>query len=159
KARIAVREWVGNRRKRLVEMRSEHVPVGDVVWHPAQAVHVVGKTDEPRRAAPLGQHLEGMAHHTGAHYFAEGADMGQAGGAISGLKQDGPARFRPRRPIDDAPRLLEGPGACIFGGGCNGLRHGCDSSADPSYWPHLIASIRASPSRPFPAPAPDSIRA
>ena len=46
----------------------------------------------------------------GARDLAEGADMGQAGGAVAGLEQDAAVRIAALLdPRDDLPRLLERP--------------------------------------------------
>ena len=73
-----VAEGVRHLGQRLAEMLRQHLLVGDVVRHFAQAVHVVGEADQPRRDLVLGQHAEGVAHEGGAGDLAEGADMGQA---------------------------------------------------------------------------------
>jgi hypothetical protein len=41
-------EGVGNRGQGLAEVRHEHLPVGDVLRHFSQAVHVVGEGDQAR---------------------------------------------------------------------------------------------------------------
>ena len=73
-----IAERIGDLRERLAEMFGHHVLVGDVARHFAQAVHVVGEADQPRRDLVLGEHAEGVPHHGGAGDLAEGADMRQA---------------------------------------------------------------------------------
>ena len=106
-----IAERVGNLRERLAEMLGHHLLVGDVAGHFAQAVHVVGEADQPRRDLVLGEHAEGVAHHGGAGDLAEGADMRQARGTVTSLEYDGAGRLRNAlQPAQDLARLLEGPG-------------------------------------------------
>ena len=92
-------------------MLGHHLLVGDVARHFAQAVHVVGEADQPRRDLVLGEHAEGVAHHGGAGDLAEGADMRQARGTVASLEDDGAGRLRNAlQPAQDLARLLEGPG-------------------------------------------------
>ena len=81
-------ERIGHLGERLVEMLRDHLLVGDVVGHLAQAVHVVGESDQARLDLVVGEHAEGVAHHGGARHFAEGADMRQAGRAVAGFEND-----------------------------------------------------------------------
>ena len=128
-ARVLVAEGIGHGRQRLVEVRRQHVLVGHVVGHLAQAVHVVGEADEPRLDAALGQHLEGVPHHGRARHLAEGADVRQPRRPVAGLEDHrlvGAALER-FQPLDDLARLLERPGARLLRGGQRGferLRHG-----------------------------------
>ena len=108
-------ERIGNARQRLAEMRRDHLLVGDIVGHLAQAVHVVGKSEQPRLDPPLGQHLEGVAHHAGARDLAKGADMRQAGGTVAGLEQHMGLAAGLDAP-DQLARLLERPGLGNAGG-------------------------------------------
>ncbi len=79
-------ERIGHFGQRLAEMLRQHLLVGNVVRHLAQAVHVVGERDQPGLDRVVGQHAEGVAHHGGARDFAESADMRQAGRAVAGLE-------------------------------------------------------------------------
>ena len=113
-----IAEGVGDLRERLAEMLSHHLLVGDVARHFAQAVHVVGEADQPRRDLVLGEHAEGVAHHGGAGDLAEGADMRQARGAVASLENDGAGGLRDAlQPGQDLARLLEGPGLAHMGMG------------------------------------------
>ena len=71
--------------ERLAKELLQHVLVRHVVRHFAQAVHVVGERQQARRQA--GEFGEGLAHPGGAGDLAEGADVGQAGGAVAGFEQ------------------------------------------------------------------------
>ena len=109
-------ERIGHLGERLAEMLSHHVLVGDVVGDFAQAVHVVGEADQPRRHLVLGEHAEGVPHHGGARDLAERADMRQAGGAVAGLEDDGAGRLRDTlQPAQDLARFLERPGLAHMG--------------------------------------------
>ncbi len=113
-----IAEGIGNLRERLAEMLGHHLLVGDVARHLAQTVHIVREADQPRRDLVLGEHAEGMAHHGGAGDLAEGADMRQARGTVTGLEDDGAGRLRdPLQPAQDLARLLEGPGLAHMGVG------------------------------------------
>ena len=119
--------------QRLVERRGQKFLVRDVVRDLPQAVHVVREGDEARRDRVAREDPEGMAHHGGARHLAEGADMGQARGAVAGLEQ-GLVLPRPFQPLDELARLLEGPG----GGGLGGFRQrrveGEGLCHDPEGW-------------------------
>ena len=107
-------ERIGHLGQRLAEMALQHLLVRHVVGHLAQAVHVVGKGDQPGLDLVVGQHAEGMTHHGGARHFAESADMRQAGRAVTGLEDH--FVLRPLlQPGDDLARLLERPGAGLLG--------------------------------------------
>ena len=112
--RVFVRERIRHARQRLAEIGRQHLLVGDVVRHLAQAVHVVGEGEQPGLDLVLGQHAKGMAHHGGARDLAEGADMRQARRTVAGLEQHLVLRtlFQPR---DNRFRLLERPGVGLFG--------------------------------------------
>ena len=128
-ARIGA-ERVGHPGQRLAEMGRHHFLVGDVVGHLAQAVHVVGKRDQPGLDRVVGEHAKRVAHHGGARDLAERADMRQAGRPVAGLEDHLVLRlsFQPRH---DLARLLERPGVRLPGefadaGGildCRGRRH------------------------------------
>ena len=112
-------EGVGDGGQGLAEMLRQHLPVGDVVGHPSQAVHVVGKGDQARRYG--GKPGEGVAHHGGARDLGEGADMGQAGGTVTGLEQHVTLAGQTRgtgaaQTVEDLSRLLERPGPALHGG-------------------------------------------
>ena len=119
KARVLVAERVGHGRQRLADVRRQHVPVGHVVRHLPQAVHIVGEAHEAGLALALGQHLEGVAHHGGARHLAEGADVRQAGGSVARLEDQRlvGAALELFQPLDEAARLLERPGARLLCGG------------------------------------------
>jgi hypothetical protein len=107
-------ERVGHAGQRLVEMLGQHFLVRHVVRHLAQAVHIVGKGEQPGRDIRHGG--KGVAHHGGARDLAEGADMRQAGRAIAGLEQH-ITLVRRRAPgaRHQLARLLEGPGLRLQG--------------------------------------------
>src|SRR5262245_60567294 len=109
-------ERVGHLRQRLAEMLGHHLLVGDVVGHFAQAVHVVGKADEPGRDLVFGQDAEGMAHHSRAADLGERADMRQPRGSVTGLEDDGTGPRRALDPAQDFARLLERPRLALAGG-------------------------------------------
>jgi hypothetical protein len=67
---------IGNGGQRLVKMLGDPLPVGDVVGHGAQPVHVVGEGVKPR--GPPRQAVEGLADQGGAKDLGEGADVRQA---------------------------------------------------------------------------------
>ena len=79
-------EGIGNGGERLAQMLPQHVLVGHIVGHLAQTVHVVGEGDQPRRHIREG--FERLAHPARARDLAEGADMGKARRAVTGLEQD-----------------------------------------------------------------------
>ena len=107
-------ERIGHLGQRLVEVLRHHFFVGDIVGNLAQAVHVVGKSDEPRLDRVGGEHAEGVAHHRGARHLAERADMRQAGRAVAGLEDDLVLRV-PLQPRHDLARFLERPGVRLLG--------------------------------------------
>ena len=109
-------ERIGHLGERLAEMLRHHVLVGDVVGDLAQAVHVVGKRDQPRRHLVLGEHAEGVAHHGGARDLAEGADMRQSGRTVASLEDNGAGRLRNTlQPAQDLARFLERPSLAHMG--------------------------------------------
>ena len=81
-------EGVGHLCQRLAQMQAEHVLIGHIVRHFAQAVHIIGKGDELGRNLVVGEQPESLTHHGCARHFAECADMRQARGAIAGFKQN-----------------------------------------------------------------------
>ena len=95
--------------QRLAEMGCDQVAVGDVVRDLAQAVHVVGKGDQPRLDRIVGQHAKGVAHHGRARDFAERAEMRQARRSVTGLEDHFFAR-RARHALDQFSRFFERPG-------------------------------------------------
>src|SRR6185437_15889757 len=95
-------------------MLRHHLPVGDVVGHLAQRVHVVGEGDQPGLDLIAGEHAEGVTHHRCARDLAKSTDMRQAGRAVAGLEDHlilGPAL----EPRDDLARLLERPSMRLLG--------------------------------------------
>ena len=113
-----VAERVGHLGERLAEMLRHHLLVGDVVGDLAQAVHVIGKRDEPRRHLVLGENAEGVAHHGRARDLAERADMRKAGRSVSRLEDDGTGGLGDAlQPAQDLARLLERPGLAHMGVG------------------------------------------
>ena len=78
-------ERVRHNGQRLVKVGGEQVVVRHIVRHLAKPVHIIGKGDQPGR--DIRQDGKGMAHHGRARHLAEGADMRQAGRAITGLEQ------------------------------------------------------------------------
>ena len=78
-------ERIGDLRERLAQVLLDHRTRGDVVGHLPEPIHVVGEGDEARR--DVAEHGECTAHHGRARDFAEGADVGQARGAVAGLEQ------------------------------------------------------------------------
>ena len=92
------------------EALAQHVPVRHVVRHLAQAVHVVGEGEQPRRH--VGEAREGLTHHGRAHDLAEGADMRQARRPVAGLEQHmALVRRRAADAREQPARLVERPGA------------------------------------------------
>ena len=67
-------------------MFGEHRLIRHIVWHLAQAIHIVRKFDEPR--GRVGQGPERIAHHRRAQHFVKGADMGQTRWAIATFKNN-----------------------------------------------------------------------
>ena len=113
-------ERVGHLGQGLAQMLGQHLLFGHIVGHPAHTVHVVGKGDQLGRY--VAQRLEGAAHHGGTRDLAEGADMGQARGAIAGLEQDialvggADGAVFVGEAGKDAPRLLKRPRLGVGGG-------------------------------------------
>jgi hypothetical protein len=109
-------EGIGDAGQGLAQVGCHQLLIRDIVRHLAQAVHVVGKAEQPGRE--VRKPAEGLAHHGGAHHLAEGADVGQARGAVAGLEQD-VALFRRRagEAVHQLARLDEGPGAGLLGKG------------------------------------------
>ena len=107
-------------------MLRHHLLLGDVVGHLAQRIHVVGEGDQPGLDLVAGEHAEGVAHHRGARYLAEGADMRQARRAVAGL-EDHLILGRALEPRDDLARLLERPGVRLPGefAQARHVVHGC----------------------------------
>ena len=122
-------EWIRHLCQRLAQMLAQHVLVRHVVRHLAQAIHVVGKGDQPRRHLALRDHLEGLAHHGGARDLAERADMRQSRRAVARLEQRlALARFL--QPHHQLAGFLERPGsrdACGFDKGWIKRGHGLQS--------------------------------
>ena len=71
--------------QRLLQIRVEKLLLRHVLRHFPHPVHIVREADEPRR--DIRDHLERAADHRRARHLAKGADMRQARGAITGLKQ------------------------------------------------------------------------
>ncbi len=102
-------ERVGHLCQRLAEMGGEHRLVRDVVGDLAEPVHVIAERDEAGRQA--GQFLISVADHGGAKHFVEGADVGQARGAIASFEQDRRAIGFPVWPaLQQFARFFIGPG-------------------------------------------------
>ena len=107
-------ERIRDRGQGLAQMLRQHLMVRHVVGYLAQAVHVVGEGEQPRRH--VAQPLERLAHHGRAHDLAEGADMGQAGRAVARLEQD--VALLGRLALDalqQLARFVEGPGLGLHG--------------------------------------------
>ena len=117
-------EGVGNLGQRLAEMGQDQIAVRDVVGNLAQAVHVVGKSDQPRLDAASGEDAEGVPHHACARDLAERADMRQTRGAVASL-EDHLFAFGAFEARDQLSRFFERPRFRSFGGLTQGLRrHG-----------------------------------
>ena len=114
--RVFIGERVGHLGQRLAEIGPQHVLVGHVVRHLAQAVHVVGKAQQPRLDLVLGQHAKGVPHHGRARDLAERSDMRQAGRPVAGLEQHSLGKALVLVAIDDLFGFLERPRPA-FGGG------------------------------------------
>ena len=84
----AASEGIGNCRQGLAEMGSQAFGVGDVFGNFSQPVHIVGEADEFAFKVRL-KDGEGVAHHAGTQHFAEGADVGETGWTVAGLKAHG----------------------------------------------------------------------
>ena len=67
-------------------MFGHHLFIRDILGYFAQSIHVVRKGEQTGRRFQR-QHLKGVAHHGRPHHFSEGADMGESGRAVTGLKQ------------------------------------------------------------------------
>ena len=108
---VLVAERIRDSGQRLAQVPGQHLLVGDVVRHLAQAVHVVGETEEAR--GNVRQALKGAANHGGAHHLAEGSDVRQAGGAIARLEEHVALVWRlPVQALEKLAGLLERPGLC-----------------------------------------------
>ena len=113
-------ERVRDAGERHAEGAAQEVLIGDVGRDLAQAVHVVGEADQFCR--DVAQALEGVHDHCRAADFAEGTDMRQAGGAVSGFEQD-VAFFRGfdfaladgAQTFQDAFGFFKSPGAAFHG--------------------------------------------
>ena len=103
-------ERIGNFGERLAQMLAQHIRVGHVVRHLAQAVHVVAERHQPRRRA-AGQRFVGAADQRGAEHLLKRADVRQARRAIAGFEQHGTLRFRLATGIafDQLARFLKRP--------------------------------------------------
>ena len=119
-------ERVGNLGQRLAEMGQDQIAVRNVVGNLAQAVHVVGKGDQPRLDAAFRENLKGVPHHACARDFAKRADMRQTRGAIAGLEDHlfASGAFEAR---DQLSRFFERPRLRRFGGLTQGVRRHCSS--------------------------------
>ncbi len=107
---FVIAERIGHLGERLAEVLGDHLLIGDVVGDLTQAVHVIGKRDEPRRHLVLGENAEGVPHHGGARNLAEGADMRKPGRTVTRLEDDGAGRlWDSLQPAQDLARFLEGP--------------------------------------------------
>ena len=105
---LELAEGIGDLGQRLAQMRDQPLLVGNIVGNLAQPVHIVRKSEQARSDAPLRQNLERVAHHAGAGHLAEGADMGQARGAIARFEE----HFLLARLFDagdEFARLFKGP--------------------------------------------------
>jgi hypothetical protein len=102
-----------------MQMLAQQVLVGHVLRHLAHAVHVVGEAQKPRLHFAAGERLERAPDHARARDFAERSDVRQPGGSVAGLKQHRAVEAA-RQSLDalqNAARLLEGPGAGVVDGG------------------------------------------
>ena len=108
---------IGDVGQRLLQIAGQHFLVRHLRRDFAHAVHVVGKGDQTGLAP--GEQFERAAHHGGARHLAEGADMGRAGRAVTGLEHHRAVLFHPVEPLDQRFRLLKRPGfgVCGVGGG------------------------------------------
>ena len=73
--------------QRLAQMFAEHIFVGHIVRHFTQAIHIVGKRDQPRRH--IADFFKRAADHCGAQNFVKRTDMRQSRWAVAGFKKDG----------------------------------------------------------------------
>ena len=120
---LELAERVRHLRQRLAEMMRQHLAVRHVVGHLAQAIHVIGEGEQPRRDAVVRQHAKGVAHHGRARHLAEGADMRQARGAIARLEEH-VGLAGALDPSHEFPRFLERPGLRLHGSVKEGKRRG-----------------------------------
>ena len=67
---------VGHSGQRLLQMRLQHVLVGNIIRHFAQAIHIIG--DANQLGGSPGQRFKCPTHHGGASHFAKRANMRQA---------------------------------------------------------------------------------
>ena len=79
-------EGIGHRGQRLLQVLPQHLGVRNVVRDLPHPVQVVGKTEQAR--GDIADKFEGAADHRGPRDLAEGADMRQARGPVTGLEQD-----------------------------------------------------------------------
>jgi hypothetical protein len=124
KARMCT-ERIGYLSQRLAEILFQELLVGHVVWHLAQAVHVVGEGDQPCLHLVVSEHTEGVAHHRGARHLSESADVRQAGRSVARLEDD-LLLGALLQPCDDLPRLGKRPGVRLLSEraqGCCGFWH------------------------------------
>ena len=97
-------------------MRAHHFLVGDIVGNFAKPIHVIRKADEAGGKARHG--FKRMAHHAGAGHFAESANMGQAGGAVTCFKQNIFRRFAATLDaLHQFSGFFKGPSLAVEGGG------------------------------------------
>ncbi len=94
-------EGVAHHGQGLVQVLAQNLSIGDALGHLAQAVHIVGEADQPRRPDAAGHGLEGLAHHGRARDLAEGADVRQARRTVAGLED-----HRPVQPLMRLQRLI-----------------------------------------------------
>ena len=141
---VELAERIGDAGQRLAEMLAQHVAVGDVVGHLAQAVHVVAERDQARRL--VAQRMEGVAHHRRAQHFVERADMRQARRAIAGFEQDRCATgLAVRKAFQQLARLFERPGLGVESGGAQiGIGHDARRTKVPTRIPQHFGSRRLS---------------
>jgi hypothetical protein len=111
-------ERIGNPAQRLAQIVGQHLPIGDIVGHLAQTVHIVRKRHQTR--GQTRQRLIGAADQRRAQHFLKRADMRQARWAIARLEQH---RLSVRFPVwiafHDLAGLLERP---CFGNLCGGKK-------------------------------------
>ena len=108
-------ERIGDAAERLAQMLGQHGVIGHIVGHLAQAVHIVAERHQAGGRA-AGERFVGLPDPGGALHFLKGADMRQAGGAVTGLEQHA-AGLAIGVSLEELLRLLEYPGLVLLGGG------------------------------------------
>ena len=68
-------EWIFDLGQWHMKIGRQHFMIWHIIWNLAKAVHIIGKTDQPR--FPAGQAFKGMTNHRGANNLTKSANMRQ----------------------------------------------------------------------------------